>query len=317
MGNSEFSLGGNVNYINDTSELFVCVDKQFLAECDSKKVMVYIYLGRFRSWADSVVYLTIEQLVRYFGFIPNNDKGRINSQFRDVIQEFVNVGFIETSINVTDIGKRNSDDYVRAVAPKELFSIKIVNMEMFKMVVDPNNYTGSGFVKLCFNELDTILNDSVGNKVDLIMCYLTIKQYINPGEEGQKIAFPTIENIGKVIDRQSKAVCNLIDELIRLELLYKKNCGAYKKTRYGNSVCKNFPIVYALEEKYLCQSDSVLKDYFKYDELLPFIEPPHKGKLNTFEHAEKIIHFNSTNNTYDFEGITKEDEEDFEELINS
>lgn len=274
------SLGGTFEYTTDSEKLFVGIDRQFLEECSSKKIMVYIYLGRFRSWADNIITLTIEHLVRYFGYIPNNDKGKINSQFREVLQEYIDSGFIETDVNITGAGKVGSADYVKPIGAKEIFSIKIVNIDMFKIVVDPDNYSGSGFVQLNFKELDTILaNDKKScTKPDLIMCYLAIKQYINFGTEGQKIAFPTIDTIGNVIDRHSKSVSSLIDELVDMKLLFRKNCGAYIKKRYGTITTRNFPIVYALEEEYLCQSDTVLKDYFKYDELIPFIEPPHKGK---------------------------------------
>lgn len=276
--NKEFSLGGNIIYNDNPEKLYIGIDRQFLFDCSTKKVMVYIYLARFRSWADNILYLTIEHLVKYFGFKPNNDEGKINSQFRDILQEFIDAGYITTSVIVKGIGISKNKDYIKPVGAKDLFSIKVVDKNLFKMVVDPDNYKGSGFVQLTMSEMDTMLDNMTVSKSDLIMCYLAIKQYINMGESHHKIAFPTIDTIGGVINRQSKAVGKLIDELINLKLLYKKNCGAYKKTRYGNTEIKNFPIVYALEEKYLCQTDTVLADIFKYDELVPFIEPPHKDK---------------------------------------
>ena len=226
------------------------IKKDFLLSPEvSNTVLLILPYLRIRASLNGVIGTTLENIVKEIGYVPNNQKGRINETILKDLEWMLRNKYISINIPISEI------------SAKKFFEITINNdNNIFDVKNDIGEYIP--FVSLTADEYKKIIKGSGKAKQGrMLRTFLNIKKYINLAEGSDKICFPSLEVIKRDSLLSSNEVTSkLIRELEGVGVLYVDRNNYYKD---NSGKVKNMNNVYALSLKDLKNSKSSIREYYK------------------------------------------------------
>lgn len=195
-----------------------------------------------------MVSLTLNNLVEECGYKPNSHKGKSNAQFQDILELLEDLKYISCTKEILFL------------KPSEFIKTEILDSDALFNPSTP-------YVVFDENEFERIVNsDSNIDKGNLLLAYLSIKQYINMHSNSYKICAlgkSTLRNEFNV--SSNSTVDGTLNQLEKMGLIYYKACGCYIQ----DGVIKNAPTCYALDKAELRNAERFLNECLNIKSIIP------------------------------------------------
>lgn len=211
---------------NDTRAKSIFIPASFIGRIDLNKqrLLVYIYLI-VRCGLDNIVTLSINSLITWLGLKPNRNKGKINDQIKELLNNFIKDGYLLVN------GEINDSNYFDVQLTNKMFDVN----NSFALI-----YLDEIYSILKYKEKVKNVNLNIGILL-LVFCYLrwkipkrdrTIKNGLTKDED--KINKPEAYNcyysdIAEYIGVNERSVSKAIDILRELNLIRYKTLPRKKK----------------------------------------------------------------------------------------
>lgn len=228
-----------------TKEGFIKFDKSLIKGKRGKdrKLLVMAYLKIYSSISGHINF-SLNHLIRQIGYTPDRHKGRINSKVKDLLLDLERYGHIYILSKINELS--DNDCLIIQVEEKS---------ELFNPSKD--------FVILTQSEFDKIVTSkSKCDKQDILSVFLNIKKFINFGSYTNRLCYPSHVTLCRDCHIKSTgAMNNIVDALIKDEIIYKYNSGRYKDSNGNIKYVNN---LYALEDGVLKSDicDDIIKAHY-------------------------------------------------------
>lgn len=219
-------------------EVIVNISKELLLnpEVSDTLLLILPYL-RIEASLRGIVSTTLEYIVKRIGYVPNNQKGRINEVILRNLEWLASKEYISIDVPISKI------------SAKKFFRITINNNNN---IFDMENKDGDcqPYVILTSTEYENIIQrSSKGRQGSMLRVFLNIKKYINFNEHSAKVCFPSIKTIKEEsFIGSTETVSNLVKDLEEIGVIFVHRGGAFKSQSGKIRHRKN---LYALTSKNL------------------------------------------------------------------
>ena len=234
---------------------FCKYDNRYLRCYDEITLLVYVYLHRFRSWGEFFVNLSINDLLLYYNYKPNRNKGRINERVVKALQEMIDDGFIR----YVECRSNDKVTSVQDVPYNTMFMVEIINWDE---KWDPK----TKFTQIFYEEVDELIESKIPYLGKALIVYLNIKKYMytTSSETTEKLfAHVSEEKLAEECGFGISSVKKYCKTLCDIGIMYMRNYGSYKKKVRGKEVIVNSCNVYAVEPGIL--EDPMTEEHVKVD----------------------------------------------------
>lgn len=237
---TDFTMLPNLLFYGATKE-----DKSLFQECNDYKlllVMDYLHINTNRL---GISYFTIEDIIINYGLKPNNNKGKMNEQIKNILLLLQSKELITIEEDINDI------------KPKELIKCIYTGFEKNK----DGNYIK--FTKVSYQAMDYILSysDTQIDNYKMLFYYSYIccrmrkrdkksNKDINCNGGVAEVAFPSYTTITDDIALKDDTIKQYNDILSELNLIKIANCGLYYYREDKNKIVRETPNFYALVNGY-------------------------------------------------------------------
>ena len=240
---------------------FVNYDKQFIKKkiVSGKLLLVMAYLRLRASYSGKVI-MSIDYLAESLGYRPNKKTGKINESIVESLLWLKQKDYISFDMDI-----RNRDNHSKC------FVCQINNdNNIFDMIRDDNvNY--KAFVQITEEEFDRIINSPYKRKDCLFVVFMHMKKriFINGVGQDGNYCFASLDTIQRDASNNVKisrsSVANVIDELVRIGLLFEHITGEYVDCHEKLRAAVNF---YSLREELMNhdECDAIAKFYIEENE---------------------------------------------------
>ncbi|ELC8402631.1 hypothetical protein QYB42_002785 [Clostridium perfringens] len=247
--NDKFIVLPNRAFRNEYGEPLAIKYKDKFGEAGKSVALIYAYLEHRRTYLDEC-YFSIEDMIRKLGCKPETGKGRMNDNFKNVLNCLKEDGYIKTSIDFT---KTNIN--------------KLITVDLIR----PEN----NFFKLEQYQYEWIMNSkSKSKKNNLFKLFCAIKSRIatrhkieNIYDGMYEVAFPSYITLSKDTGIGQGNIKKYIDELVEMKLIKYSNLGTiYNQSTGETKECNNTYAIYKKGwEEELNGSIRLLKQKLKED----------------------------------------------------
>ena len=174
----------------------------------------------------------------YYGYKPNSRKNQINELFIEAITKLVNKNIIYlTSNSITNINQLITGGFYKDKEEKTYFD----KLESFIICFSSEIY------KISVGVLHNVTTCSSFEKI--FQVYLYLKKFLNSINPMQ-YSYPSLNTISKDLNISKPTVLKALNDLEKLQLIYKKNVGTYMDKQGRIFTCNNLYCFenYSIEE---------------------------------------------------------------------
>lgn len=216
-------------------------DKSLFEECKDYKlllVMDYLHINTNRL---GISIFTLEDMITYYNLKTNSHKGKMNDQFRNILEFLQFKGIISSNFNAKEI------------KPNELIRCDYTGIEKN----DKGDYIK--FTKVSYQAMDYILSykDTQIDNYKMLFYYSYIccrmrkrdknsNKDINCNGGVAEVAFPSYTTITEDIAIKDDTIKQYNDIFTELNLIKIANCGLYYYREDKNKIVRETPNFYAL-----------------------------------------------------------------------
>lgn len=225
--NDKFIMLSNKAFRSEYGETLAIKYKEKFGEAGKSVALIYAYLEHRRTYLDEC-YFSIEDMILKLNFTPATGKGKMNDNFKNILNALKNDGYIETDIDFvkTDINK--------------LIVAGLIKLE--------NN-----FFKIEQYQYDWIMSSkSKSKKNNLFKLFCAIKSRIATRHKSENIydglyevAFPSYKKLVEDTGISESNIKKYINELVDLKLIKYANAGTMVNLGTGEvKECNNTYAIY-------------------------------------------------------------------------